>query len=83
MLRKTGRKLKRPSAGGTGFLARRGASSATMIQAAAAERLAQKKAIFQPPRLASRSAQAKESAPEMPMLAAWPAVARDICFAST
>jgi hypothetical protein len=30
-----------------------------------------------------KSPQANESAPEIPMLAAWPAVARDIVFAST
>jgi len=44
---------------------------------------AAKKAAFQLAAAAIRSPQANDSAPEMPMLAAWPAVARDIIFAST
>ncbi len=84
-LRSTGRKSNRagclPGAAGGGRWA--GTTSATVSQATAALAAASMKAARHPACSAIRSAQTKESAPEMPMLAAWPVTARDIIRAST
>ena len=54
-----------------------------MIQAIEAVTAEMAKAERQPNWSASTSPSRKESAPEMPMLAAWPVTARDIILAST
>src|SRR5262245_35046593 len=78
-LRKTGRKSNNASLPTVMRRDRppRGTAQPTSSAASAALTLATMKAARHPPALAIRSAQAKDSAPETPMLAAWPAVARD------
>ena len=61
---------------------RAGAAIATRSHASAALTPPTKKAARQPASSATMSAQANDSAPEMPMLAACPAAARDTSFAS-
>src|SRR4029079_11926361 len=61
----------------------RGTAQATSSHASAALAAAATKAARQPARLAMKSAQANDKAPEIPMLAACPAVARDMSLPST
>jgi hypothetical protein len=84
-LRSTGRKSNSIPLllGLGGARAPRGTASAIRSQASAALAAATKKAARQPARSAIRPAQPNDSAPETPMLAAWPAAARDKSFAST
>src|SRR3954454_667680 len=81
----TGRKSKsdRTDCDGLDRFTCRGALSATINHAIAALALAPRNAARQPKAPATRPAQANDSAPEIPMLAAWPAVARDMSFSST
>jgi hypothetical protein len=81
-LRSTGRKSNVPPAAGAAWRTAETASITT-IQASAALAAAAKNAPRQPAPVARMSAQRNDSAPEMPMLAACPAVARDSSLAST
>src|SRR5262245_54891773 len=84
-LRKTGRKSNNASL--LAVMGRDrpppGTAQPTSSAASAALMLATMKAARHPPTLAIKAAQAKDSAPETPMLAAWPAVARDNSLPST
>src|SRR4051812_19733757 len=83
-LRSTGRKSKRALlVAGEAVRARHGTAIMTSSQARAALADAAKNVAFHPADRAIRSAQEKESAPETPMLAACPAVARDMSFPCT
>src|SRR5215207_2736667 len=83
-LRSTGRKSKRALLlGGEAARVRHGTTSMTTSQARAALAEAAKNVAFHPADRAMRSAQEKESAPETPILAACPAVARDMSFPCT
>ena len=84
-LRSTGRKSNSACAAPAGRVGglRPGTASATASQATAAVPAAIRKAACHPKCVAIWSPSTKESAPEMPMLAAWPVTARDIIRAST
>ena len=83
-LRSTGRKSK--SAAPRGASPRRGlggAKSATISHAAAAKAAAVPKAPRQPSQRSVTPASKNDTPPATPMLAAWPATARDISAGST
>src|SRR3954469_9231346 len=83
-LRSTGRKSNRPpSFAERGVGGVHGTAKNTMPQASAALAAAAKNAAFQLAKRLIRWAQANESAPAIPMLAACAAVARDMSFPST
>src|SRR5262245_39688662 len=83
-LRKTGRKSNSaPSFGGTLDRDAHGTARKMTAQASAALAAASTNVARHPARLATRSAHANERAPEMPILAAVPGVARDMSLPST